>query len=466
MRIKGLFHYRGSRPLGVVSLVMFNVVAVDSLRSLPFAAKFGFSLVFYYLVALLVFLLPVAWVSAELATTWPSKGGIYVWVREAFGGKWGMIIIWLQWIYNVVWYPTILSFIVTALVYLIDPQLTHNRYFMLGSVLACFWGITAINLLGIRVSSLISLLGAIVGTLLPMLLIIVLGIIWSLQGHTLAIRFDVQDFFPSWEGIRQLVFFTVILFGLAGIELSAVHAEEVNKPAYAYPRAILYSSLIIILTLIGSSLVIAMVVPVHKLDIIAGVEQALQIFFSYYRPAWLGNVVIMMIVIGGMSCVSTWVIGPTKGLLAAAQDGNLPKLLTGVNRKGVPANILCMQALLFTGLSSLFVLLPTVSNAYWVLTAITAQLAMLVYVIMFVAAWHLRTKYPNITRPYRIPGPNWCIRVICSIGIIACSVTILLGFIPPSNMKWVSTAWYEVILFVGTASLITLPFFLSLNYKK
>ncbi len=118
-----MLHYQGDRPLGVCALVMFNIVAVDSLRSLPFGASLGFSLVFYYLLALLIFLLPVALVSAELATTWPNKGGIYVWVREAFGEKWAMLVVWLQWIYNIIWYPTILSFIVTALAYLIHPTL-------------------------------------------------------------------------------------------------------------------------------------------------------------------------------------------------------------------------------------------------------------------------------------------------------------------------------------------------------
>src|SRR3990167_3460592 len=130
------------RSLGGFAITMINVIAVDSLRTLPFSAAYGFSLVFYYVAAAFLFFLPVAFVSAELATTWPNKGGIYVWVREAFGERWGFVIIWLQWVYNIVWYPTILAFIAGTLAYLVQPSLAENKFFMLGTILATLWGAT------------------------------------------------------------------------------------------------------------------------------------------------------------------------------------------------------------------------------------------------------------------------------------------------------------------------------------
>ena len=59
------------KPLSILSLVAINVIAIDSLRTLPFSAMYGFSAVFYYLLAALIFFLPVSLVSAELATAWP-----------------------------------------------------------------------------------------------------------------------------------------------------------------------------------------------------------------------------------------------------------------------------------------------------------------------------------------------------------------------------------------------------------
>src|SRR5690348_3007813 len=98
------------KPLGVFALVMINVIAVDNLRSLTVGAEYGFALVFFYLLAAILFFIPTILVTAELATGWPNTGGVYVWVREAFGPRLGFLTIWMQWIYNVVWYPTVFTF--------------------------------------------------------------------------------------------------------------------------------------------------------------------------------------------------------------------------------------------------------------------------------------------------------------------------------------------------------------------
>ena len=99
------------KTLSISSITMINIIAIANLRSVPFSAKLGASLISYYAIAAVCFFIPTAIVTAELATAWPNKGGIYVWVREAFGELSGFITIWLQWIYNVVWYPTILAFV-------------------------------------------------------------------------------------------------------------------------------------------------------------------------------------------------------------------------------------------------------------------------------------------------------------------------------------------------------------------
>ncbi|MDP3269259.1 MAG: amino acid permease, partial [Legionella sp.] len=133
------------KVLNVFSLVMINIIAVDSLRTLPISAKLGLSLISYYIVAAFAFFIPVALVAAELATAYPNTGGIYVWVREAFGKRAGFITIWLQWIYNVVWYPTMLAFIAATLSYLIAPDLANNKFYLLGTALSLFWLFTLLN---------------------------------------------------------------------------------------------------------------------------------------------------------------------------------------------------------------------------------------------------------------------------------------------------------------------------------
>ena len=453
------------RSLGVFSLLMINVVAVDSLRSLPFAAAYGFSLLFFYSVAAIAFFFPTALISAELATAWPDRGGVYVWVREAFGERWGFITIWLQWVYNVVWYPTILAFMGGVLAYLVNPALAENKFYMLSVILLVFWGATLANCFGMRISSWISTVSALIGTLIPMGFIITLGIIWLTQGNPLHIELTRAAFFPDFHDINKLSFFLVVVFGLVGMEMSASHADEVKKPEKTFPRAIAISSIIILLSLMFSSLAIAIVVPEKTLNVITGLVQAYQVFFHNYGLTWATPVITILIIIGGIGSVAAWIIGPTKGLLVAAMDGSVPKVFGRTNRYGAPVFILLMQALLCTALCSIFLFMPTVSSSYWLLTAITAQLAMLVYLTLFAAAVVLRYKKPHIKRVYRVPFGNVGMWILGSLGILTSLVVIALGFVPPVQIETGNLLKYEMILVIGMI-LLCLPPTIIFNIKQ
>lgn len=454
------------KSLGVYALVMINIIAVDSLRSLPFSAEFGFTLVFYYLLAGLFFLLPIALVSAELATTFPNRGGIYIWVREAFGEFWGFYVIWMLWVYNVAWYPTILSFIAGAIAYILQPGLAENKLFILPVIMTIFWGATFINCYGMRLSSWVSEAGAVFGTIIPMLLVIVLAVIWVFRGQPIQIEFSWQTFFPDFSHPNMFPYLTALLFGLVGIEMSAVHADEVKDPGRAYPRAILYSTTFILTSLTLSSLAIAIVVPHTDLSVYTGLLQALEIFLTSLHMKWALPIITLLIIFGGIGSVATWIIGPTKGLFVAAQDGNAPAILAQVNDKNVPIMILLIQATIFTVLCTVFVLMPTVASSYWVLTAITAQLAMLVYLALFAAAVSLRYSQPDVARPFKIPGGNVGIWVASIFGVISCAIAIFLGFVPPATVH-VGRLWvYEAVLLFGIIVLSSPPVVMYFRYHR
>ena len=96
--------------MGVFTLAMLNVAAVLSIRNLPSQAEYGWSIIFYITAASICFFLPSALVSAELASAWPEDGGVYQWVKEAFGPKWGFVAIAMQWVENLPWFPAVLTF--------------------------------------------------------------------------------------------------------------------------------------------------------------------------------------------------------------------------------------------------------------------------------------------------------------------------------------------------------------------
>lgn len=454
------------RVLSVFSLVMITVVSVDSIRNLPATALFGSSLVFFFVLAALFFLIPCAMVSAELSSAWPKQGGVYVWVREAFGMRIGFSAIWLQWVENVVWYPTILSFVAGTVGYIISPDLVNNKYFLIGVILVAFWGATIINLLGMKSSARFSSLCAIFGLLIPMTLIMVLGAIWLfVEGRPSQIHFAAKDFMPNFSDPSIWVSLTGIVLSFCGIEIATVHARDVNNPQKAFPRALLFATLIIVSTLLFGALSIAVVIPNDQISLVAGNMQAFNAFFSAYHMEWILPLIAVFLVLGGMGGVSNWIIAPTKGLLVAAQDGNMPILFQGENRKGAPTTILISQALIVSILTMVFLLMPSVNGSYWLLTVLASQLYMLMYLLMFASAIYLRFKLPAHVRPYKVPGGNVGMCLIAGAGILGCLVTIVVGFFPPAGIEVGSTSRYLTLL-IGGLVLMCVPPFITYQLRR
>lgn len=438
-----------TRVLSVFSLVAINVIAIDSLRTLPMSAEYGVSAIFYYLLAAVTFFIPVALVSAELATGWPETGGVYVWVREAFGKKMGFLTIWLQWFYNICWYPTIMSLIAVTFAYLIHPQWAHSKTYMLIVIMSVFWFATFVNAMGMRASQRLSNFSAVFGTLLPMAVIAVMGIVWMLMGKPIQIEFTQKALFPQVHDLHSAVLFIAILYGLVGMEMSASHAREVKNPQRDYPRAVLYSIVVILLTLLLGSLAISLVVPVKELSIIAGLLQAFQIFFDAFHMHWVMPILSGFIILGALGGAAAWMLGPSKGMLMASRDGSLPSALGKLSRRNAPVRILFLQGVIFTALCSAFILMPSVSSGFWVLTDITAILALLVYVVMFPAAVYLRYKFPDQPRAFKIPGGNWGIWLVCGLGLMTCLFAIAIGFVPPKQINVGNIKHYEMVLIIG-----------------
>lgn len=413
---------------------MINVIAVDSLRTVPISAKLGLALVSYYILAALAFFIPVALVAAELATTYPRNGGLFIWVKEAFGQRMGFTTIWLQWIYNLIWFPTILLFIASTSAYVFNLDLAENKLFLIITVLSLFWLFTGLNCLGLRIASMISTIGAILGTLVPMLGIMSMAGWWLIQGKVPANAFGSQSILPDLSSLHSVAMFIVVIFGLMGIEMSAVHAEDVKHPKKDYPKAIFYSAIIIILTLVLSALSILVVVPQSKLSVVTGLVEAYDLFFKAYDMPWMTQVIAFLIVIGGVSCVSAWMIGPIKGLMIAAKHADIPSPIYQLNRFNSPYRMLVIQALIFTLISLIFIYIPSMNTTYWWLSDTSAQLALIVYIIMFAAFVRLRYTQPHKERVYCVPGKTFGMLFTAGTGVVCCVFGILIGFISPSQI--------------------------------
>ncbi len=440
---------KSTRALGVFSLAMITAVSVDSVRNLPATALFGSSLIFFFVLSAIFFLLPSALVSAELSSSNPGSGGIYAWVKNAFGPQCGVFAIWMQWIENVIWYPTILSFVAGTIGFLISPELANNKIFLITVILVAFWGATLINLFGIKSSSRFSNFCALTGLLLPMALIIGLGAEWVFSDQPLQIHFSQKELLPNLNDSQMWVALTGIVLSFCGMEIATVHAGDVKNPQKSYPRAMLLATLIIVFTLVCGSLAIAVVLPQKQISLVAGIMEAFQVFFAAHQMTWILPWVALALVIGGMGSVSNWIIAPTRGLMLAAKEAYLPQHFGRENRYGAPKILLIYQALIVTAVTMIFLLLPTVNASYWFLTALSAQLYMFMYVLMFACAFRLRIKNQMAVKGFQIPGGLLGLGIVCSAGMIGSIVTLIIGFVPPSNIQTGGVFFYESLLVAG-----------------
>ena len=139
-----------------------------------------------------------------------------------------------------------------------------------------------------------------------------------------------------------------------------------------------------------------------QINLQSGLFTTFQIVFDHYHIGWLSNVMGLLVAFGALAGVMSWISGPSRGLLWTAQEGVLPCFLQKTNKNGVQVNILVIQGCIVTLLSSLYIVMDDVSVAFFLLSALTVGLYLVMYMMMYAAGIRLRYTQPGLTRSYRV----------------------------------------------------------------
>jgi amino acid transporter len=452
--------------IGLLSLSMINFAAIANVRSLPFPAPYGFSLVFFYMLAAFLFLIPTALISAELASSFPEDGGIYNWVSRALGPRTGFFAVLLQNVNNFVCFPMALSFVASVIAYGVFRSLEESRLFTISVILIMIWGGTFVTLYGVRITGLISTIGSTLGTFLPTAIIVGLCIYWLASGLPSQIVFSTKTFFPNVSNPGNISLVLGILLGFAGLEMSANHIRDVRNPRKVYPRAIFLSTAAILFVSVLGSLAIAIVVPNEELAIHAGAIQALSRFFSEFHVEWLTPIVSILIVLGSMAWFCAWVSGPPRALYATVNYGHLPYFFHKLNRHGMPTNIMLTQAAISTVLSFMFIFAESIGAAFVVLTTLTAQFLLLMYVLMFASAIILRIKTEEKENEFHVPGGKIGTAVLASVGLGVSLISYMIGFFPPNGINIKNPTAYTLSIMIGNIIAVMLPWLIGPTKRK
>jgi amino acid transporter len=445
-----------------LTLAFMTTASVASLRSAPTMAVYGLTCVFLYVVPAIVFLLPQALVAAELASGW--SGGIFRWVSEGISAKWGLLAVWCQFAMTIFYYPTLLGFVASTLAYVFNPDLADNGLYTGVVIVVVFWaGVFLSARGGVGGIAKLASSGLLVGTLIPGAILVVLGIVYLLQGNPSAAPMDADHLIPKWTGIASLVLIVNNFLAYSGMEMNAVHVGALRNPRGEFPRAMFLACGLVLLIFILPAVAISWVIPAQELSLTAGVMQAFDAFFAYFNLQKLVPIVAIALVCASAGGMLTWLSGPSKGLLLIARsEGYLPPFFQRQNENEVAVNILAVQGAITTVIALLYALVPSVSSAYWILSVMTTQIYLVMYLLMFIAARNLRRNQPEVERGYTAPMLGF----LCIVGFVASAAAIVIGFVPPSQFESGNAVAYIALILAGTGLIGLLPPYLFLRAQK
>ncbi|MFC7309755.1 APC family permease [Streptomyces monticola] len=425
-----------------VTLALMTTASVASLRPSPSMAIYGLAAVFLYLLPAVVFLLPTALVGAELASGW--TGGIYRWVSEALGKPLGFLAVWCQFAMTIAYYPSLLAYVASTFAYVIHPSLAENGLYVAIVIIVIYWTGVWVSSRGTRTVAGLSSMGLVIGTLIPGVVLVALGIVFLGQGNPSAASMSPGHWLPPWTGLASLVLIVNNFLSYAGMEMNGVHVSSLRSPRSEYPRSIFLATGLVLLIFILPALAISWVMPSGQLSLTAGLMQAFEAFFGHFGVGWLTKVVGIMLVTAALGGMLTWLAGPAKGLVQLSrQEGYLPPFLQRLNKYGVPQNIMVAQGVITTLIGVLYAFSSDVSSAYWMFSVITVQIYLIAYLLMFIAVVRLRKTQPDRPRGFYVPA----VRVVAAVGFVASLAAMVIGFVPPDQFG--GAPLWRYLLIVG-----------------
>ncbi|WP_108819224.1 APC family permease [Pseudovibrio sp. Alg231-02] len=441
-------------------LVFMTTALFMTMLNMPLMAQTGMKILFFNTAVILCYILPVALISAELATGWP-KHGVYTWVQEAFGAPFGFMAIFLQWFQAIFAMVATVAYTTAALAFVFDRPLDENPWLMFTGIIIIYWGATFANFKGTRITKRIAGICLLAGTIFPSLTMIILGLLYVTGPAQPAIDISLTtaNIIPSLSQTSTLFLFLSFLFGFIGMEVSAGHATEVQNVRRTYPIAILIAAFIgFSISLLGG-LTIAMIIPATEISNTLGVLQTFTILLDHYGVPNILPIAAMFIAVGAAGQVSTWIAGPVKSLAVAGRDGMLPKFLHGSNTHDMPVPLMLVQATIATLIATAFLLHVKTNEVFLYLTSTAVLLYSVMYLLLYSTAIRLRYKYPNVPRTYKVPFGNWGIWVLGSIGFSISLIAFMIGFRPPDEADFPATTYLAIII-PGVFLTLSIPFIL------
>jgi amino acid transporter len=422
-------HVALPRELTLRDMVLFNVVAVVSLRWMATAAAAGPSSITLWVLAALLFFIPQGLAVSDLSARFPDEGGIYAWTKRAYGEGHGFMCGWCYWVNNILYYPNLLMSTAVVGAFVIgrgETALVDDWTYVLPATLAALWIAAGINIVGLKTGRWLQNLGAI-GTYIPGLLLIGLGLHAALTRPS-ATPLNSSTLIPDLGALSELNLWASIAFAFAGLELCAVMGGEVRDPKRTLPRSIFISAPLIAFIYVAGTAAVLWLIPTGDVKIVSGFLQAMAVGAREVGPtlAWLAPTAAALYVIGNVGGVGAWLAGPARVAFVIGLDRYFPAAFGRVHpRWKTPYVVILTQAVLASAFLLVSVLGKgtTVERAYLVVLDTMLLVYFVPYIYLFLCYLKGGTGRPY--RPLR--------RLVGASGLALTVFAMVIATVPPSD---------------------------------
>ena len=253
---------------------------------------------------------------------------------------------------------------------------------------------------------------------------------------------QVGGFFP--HGITGLVMsLAVIMFSFGGLELVGITAAEADNPEISIPKATNQVIYRILIFYIGSLTVLLSLYPWTK--VVEGGSPFVMIFHEL-GDSLVANALNVVILTAALSVYNSCVYSNSRMLYGLAKQGNGPRSLLKVDRRGVPYVALGLSALA-TAIGVLInYLMP--AEAFGLLMSLVVSALVINWAMISLAHLKFRkakdkqgviTRFPSLFYPLS----NW----ICLLFMLA--ILVIMVRTPGMSVSvWLIPVWL-VILAIG-----------------
>ncbi len=428
------------KVFGLLSMVLFSVSAILVADTVGSSAAIGVQGLGFWIILGLLFFIPYGFVTAELGSAWPDEGGIYVWVKTAFGPALGTVTSWMYWVNVALWAPSVFVLFIGAIevAWGVDVAPVWEAVI----VIAMVWAIVLIGILPLEWSKFVPNLSA----ALKVIVLVglgALGVVYVIQNGA-ANSFGLSAWIPEWN-TDSLSFLPIIIYSYMGFELMSSAGGAIKEPRRDVPKMIILAGVAILAVYMFATFGILASIKTEDVSIVTGITDALKLMVDEVAggAGWLFNIAVVALLFTFFGNMVTWSIGANQTIGSTGLDKTAPGVFGHVNKRfGTPDYAFVLMGLIATAITILaYVLDPTQENVFWTLFALSSIVFLIPYLMMFPALLVLRHKHPDQPRPYVIPGGKagaWIATVLCEAGII---LTLFLFFYFPAEGVSKGTFW-------------------------